>query len=479
MEGVGLIREGRVAASKAAAGDVDGDVDALERWGHDVIEQRDPELIVAARARVLIAAVAQGEIAPSDGDALPEHLLIAVQDRARLLAGIRLAIWIGRLQPAALRIQLLIIRADRVERRPIRPVAVPGREVGDGRAPQRVPDLIPRREQGPLLIGEAQLSEGLSVIGEAVPVQVQLGQPVGLPDHGDDAPVIGGHPDPELTIVVAHRHGAADREAQVVVHVVIERPIEPHAGGPGLQGRVHAQLHRVGVGAHRRQLRGHRVGAVLAHGVLRDPDHAVRQRHGGAVGHHHRALDHRRDDQGRRPGPVGVHHRRALRHLERRGLKGDRVGHRIKGGHHHVADEGEVGPGHLHLAIRREVARRLKAQPHPPAAVHHEVKAAVVVGHRPAEIGLIRRAHLHPSEGRPARQPDLPAHHRDAVRRQGLRRDLVLRRLGALGQERHALFELRGPLGIGQGVDGRRIRRGLGIRAGRADPTTVHALLLG
>src|SRR5262249_10875317 len=104
-----------------------------------------------------------------------------------------------------------------------------------------------------------------------VAVEVKVCQSVRHADDSDDAPVGGCYPESLTAVVISRWNEAAYRKADEVFHVEGDRLIETDLFCTSRESLVCAELHRISIGACRRQLRWHGLGPVWSYRVLCGP----------------------------------------------------------------------------------------------------------------------------------------------------------------------------------------------------------------
>src|SRR5262249_17896152 len=92
------------------------------------------------------------------------------------------------------------VRPDRVIWGPVRPVMVPGCQVGDRDAPELLADCVALGQRAPLVVGRAQLAQ---IVGRAVAGDIERGQAARCAHDLDDATILRGDPGRALVVVIA------------------------------------------------------------------------------------------------------------------------------------------------------------------------------------------------------------------------------------------------------------------------------------
>ena len=100
--------------------------------------------------------------------------------------------------------------------RPERPVEIPWRKVRHGHTPKFLPNRVAARQLFELGVADRQR---LRIVGLAIAVNVQLGAAIDDIHDLDDQAAVGRNPGGSLAIVVAGRHGDANREIQEILDV--------------------------------------------------------------------------------------------------------------------------------------------------------------------------------------------------------------------------------------------------------------------
>jgi len=134
--------------------------------------------------------------------------------------------------------------------------------MADRNAPQGLPRLVSLCQERQLAVRD---SHGLAADGGnrgAAAVHIKLGQSSSDGENLYHGTVLRRNPKVFACVVVPGRNGAAHRESQEILHIVIERLAEvDHLGTHG-QRLIHRVANGVSVCGVRRQRRGHAAGPV-------------------------------------------------------------------------------------------------------------------------------------------------------------------------------------------------------------------------
>ena len=237
--GVIDIRRGGECRLIKASGNVHLDAHSLQARRDRRPAHGNVECEVVFAARRAFALVMQPEGRARDRQRFAERLVLAADDGFALFI-------------------LLVDRRvlvdprwwwDRIGRRPVWPVVVPGREVRDGHAPQCLAGCVECREARTLHGGDTEGSQCRRAISRGVAVRVEIGNAARDAEHLDHTAVDGGDPLAFLPVVVTRGHGGAHREPEEVLDVNGQGTVELDGGGPPGNRFVGAQLGAVGIPA--------------------------------------------------------------------------------------------------------------------------------------------------------------------------------------------------------------------------------------
>ncbi len=458
-EGVCEVRLWGEAPREALAGDVDREVDALEAPRDACAGEAHPQAPRNAPPGYAVAPVVEGEGRAGKREVLAEGLVLALEDRAALLAGPGLVL--SRAVVVLLRLfRILRLVLDRllgvelggllgVQRRAEGPVDVDGGEVGERHAPEALAGGVEAGQLAALAVGHAEGGEGGSVGGGAGAGQVELGQLARDAEDPYDEAVIRGGPGGALVVVGAHRGGAADGEVEEVLEVEDDWAAEDDRA---VRDLVRTQLDGVRVAGGRRERGRHRGGACLPDRVLGGADVEDREVLGIAVGEDLGRGRPGLEDEGRPAAAVRVLDQAPARHLHLFASQDDLGRGRVAGHEDDVVHPGEVSPGDLDGAAGREVVRGPVVEREGAAAVDGEVEGAVGAAAGAAELGVVEDRDLDASQGAAVAGEDAAAHDRGAVGVDRPGSDAGLDRVLARVEKRGR----RGDVGGDGRIDGRR-----------------------
>ena len=230
-------------------------------------------------------------------------------------------------------------------------------------------------------------------------------------------PFSGRNPFALYTIVIAGRNGAADRGVNEILGVVDHGSIEADIFRAGGIRFIHAELSRIRVTGHCRQIAGHGLNAAPAYRIFGGAHiqctkrlcRTVRQRYDGPCAG--------RKEQRRLPLSVFICNRAAARYLNSGG-RGQVNGRdlRIQRRHDHRLKRHILAPSGLHCTLHGQVARLCVGHDHC-SAVDDQIVQAVSAAERLTVFRMIVDRHGHTRQRLSITGQDLTAEHGHALGR--------------------------------------------------------------
>ena len=222
--------------------------------------ERDGECLIGGLASSHpVTAIVQGERRSRQAYRFPEHLALALDDRATAVTGI-----------IRLRIRLLGTGPGRIfgiGRYVVGPVPIE-REVRDGHTPEGLADVVEACELLPL--GRSD-TKRRPIVCRAAAGRIEVRSTTGNTQNLHHASVVGGHPNALARVITAKRHLRTHREVKEVLHVYWDGLGKAHLAGACRQRFIGAEIERVGVAACRWEFRRHGLGPIGSYTKLRSP----------------------------------------------------------------------------------------------------------------------------------------------------------------------------------------------------------------